>query len=58
MDLPEFEQRYRNSIEQILSDLQFITLRLTELERKVLTIGRTVQDVSSLVEDFIESQKQ
>lgn len=57
MNLPEFEQQYRDSIDQILSDLQTLTLRLSELERKTLKIGESVHHVSYVVEEFLESQK-
>jgi hypothetical protein len=58
MNLPEFEKKYRDSIDQILSDLQTVTLRLSELERKTLKIGESVQHVSYLVEEFLDSQKE
>ncbi len=57
MNLSEFEQHYRDAIERILSDLQTITLRLVELERQTLSVGQSVQNISNLVEDFIESQR-
>ncbi len=58
MNLPEFEKQYRDSIDQILSDLQTVTLRLSELERNALRIGESVKNLSYLVEEFLESQKE
>lgn len=57
MDLPEFEQQYRDAVDKILSDLQTITLRLSELERQALVVGNSVKELTVLVENFIESQK-
>lgn len=58
MNIPEFEKQYRDSIDQILSDLQTLTLRLSELERASLKIGESIHNVSYLVEEFIETQKE
>ncbi len=57
MNLEEFENNYRNAIEQSLNELQTAALLAAELENRIAVIGENLQNISQTVEEFIVEQK-
>jgi len=56
MNLQEFETHYRNTIEQSLNQLQTAVLLLSQLEDRITNIGRDLQNLSQVLEDFVNEQ--
>lgn len=57
MNLQEFETQYRNTIEQSLNQLQTAVLLMAQLEDKITTVGRDLQNLSQVVEEFINEHR-
>ena len=57
MNLEEFENNYRNALEQSLNELQTAALLAAELENRIAVIGENLQNISQTVEEFIVEQK-
>lgn len=57
MDLEAFRTQTRDAIDQSLNQLQTITLLIAQIEQQLVETGRSVQDLSHLVERFINEQQ-
>ena len=53
MNLEDFESKYRDAIDEILNQLQTLTLVVARAETKISEIGNSVQKLSLTVEEFI-----
>lgn len=58
MNLQEFETYYREEIAEILNQLQSVVTMSYEVEEKASNIGRSIQNLSHVVETFITEQRQ
>jgi hypothetical protein len=56
MNLEEFRSQTRTTLEATLNQLQSATLLVAELEAQIADAGRTVQHLTIVVEQFINSQ--
>ncbi len=57
MNLDELESQTRNVVEQALTQLQTVTLLISDLESRVAQAGQSVQELSQLIETFVSSQR-
>jgi len=57
MNLEEFENYYRDTVEKILNDLQTAVLLAAHLENRIIVIGQDLQNLSQTVEEFIIQQR-
>jgi len=57
MNLDELESQTRNVVEQALTQLQTVTLLISDLESRVAQAGQSVQELSQLIEIFVSSQR-
>ena len=57
MDLQEFETYYREEVAEILNQLQSVITLSNEVEGKASDIGRSIQNLSHVVETFITEQR-
>jgi hypothetical protein len=53
MNMEDFESKYRDAIDEILNQLQTLTLVVARAETKISEIGNSVQKLSLTVEEFI-----
>ena len=58
MNLQEFESYYREEIAEILNQLQSVITLSHEVEAKAADVGRSIQNLSHVVETFITEQRQ
>lgn len=58
MNLNEFEIQARDSIEQVLNQLNTATLMVARLEIQLSETGRTIQTLSQQIEEFLAEQRQ
>lgn len=58
MNLQEFETYYREEIAEILNQLQSVIMLSHEVEGKTSDIGRSIRNLSHVVETFITEQGQ
>jgi hypothetical protein len=56
MNVEEFRLRSRATLEATLNQLQAAMLLVTELEAQITDAGRTVQQLTQVVEEFINTQ--
>lgn len=57
MNLEEFEVQSQNAIEEILNHLQTTNLLVAQAEEQIEEVGRSVQSLSQLIEEFIAQQR-
>lgn len=57
MNIEEFENQYRNSIDEALNQLQTAVLLLAQLEDRITVIGQDLQNLSQTVEEFVTEQR-
>ncbi|HEY9641306.1 MAG TPA: hypothetical protein V6C57_12535 [Coleofasciculaceae cyanobacterium] len=57
MDVETFESRTRDMIEEALNRLQTAALLAAQLETEIAQTGQTVQNLSHLIETFLEEQR-
>lgn len=57
MNLEEFETQYRARLEENLNDLQTAVLLAAQLENRIHVLGRNLQNMSQIVEEFIREKK-
>ena len=57
MNLEEFENYYRDTVEKSLNELQTAVLLAAHLENRILVIGQDLQNLSQTVEEFIIQQR-
>lgn len=57
MNIEEFENNYRRTIDESLNELQTVVLLTAHLQNRIITIGQSLQNLSQTVEDFIAEQK-
>lgn len=57
MNLEEFENSYRRSLEESLIQLQTALLLLAQLQTILVNHGHVLQNLSRTVEEFINQQK-
>lgn len=58
MNLQEFENQYRESVDEILNKLQSLVMLSTKLEADIVEVGQSVQVLSRNTEVFIEQQRE
>ncbi len=56
MNIEEFREQTRSSLEEALNQLHTATLLVNHLESQIMEAGRTVQRLSAVVEEFLDSQ--
>lgn len=56
MNVEEFRLQSRATLEATLNQLQAAMLLVTELEAQITDAGRTVQQLTQVVEEFINTQ--
>ncbi|WP_191757944.1 hypothetical protein [Komarekiella delphini-convector] len=57
MNLQDFESQYRESMSEMLNELQTAVLLLAQLQLKISKIGSSVQNMSETIEEFITQNK-
>ncbi|WP_242030348.1 hypothetical protein [Coleofasciculus sp. FACHB-501] len=57
MKLEEFENQYRNAMDDTLNQLQTVILLLAQVESQVRKISSSVQSLSLTVEKYINENK-
>jgi methyl-accepting chemotaxis protein len=57
MNLQDFEAQYQETMAETLNELQTTVLLLEQVQKKLLTIGNSIQNISEQVEEFITDQK-
>jgi hypothetical protein len=57
MNLEEFENYYRDTVEKSLNELQTAVLLAAHLENRIIVIGQDLQNLSQTVEEFIIQQR-
>jgi ABC-type transporter Mla subunit MlaD len=57
MKLEEFENQYRNAMDDTLNQLQTVILLLAQVESQVRGISSSVQNLSLTVEKYINENK-
>lgn len=57
MNLNEFDGNTRDSLERALNQLQTATLLVSALETQLFEAGRTIQDLSGLIERLVIQQE-
>lgn len=57
MNLEEFENQYRNAMDDTLNQLQTVILLLAQVESQVMEISSSVQRLSHTVEIYINENK-
>lgn len=57
MNVNDFEADYREAIVQVLNELQSAVLLLEQVQRKIYTLGSSVQRITETLEEFVNEQK-
>lgn len=57
MNIEEFENNYRKTIDESLNELQSVVLLTAHLQNRITIIGQSLQNLSQIVEKFIDEQK-
>ena len=57
MNIEEFENSYRRTIDESLNELQTVVLLTAHLQNRIISIGQSIQNLSQTVEEFIAEQK-
>ncbi|AFY65782.1 hypothetical protein [Geitlerinema sp. PCC 7407] len=57
MEIDELETRYRDQIDLLLNELQTVSLLAVQLEARISQISSSIQDLSRVVEDYIDDQR-
>ncbi|MBD2343864.1 hypothetical protein [Anabaena subtropica] len=57
MNINDFETSYRDAMAEALNELQSAVLLLEQLQRKIYTIGNSVQNINENMEEFINKEK-
>lgn len=57
MNIEEFENNYRETIDKSLNELQTVVLLTAHLQTRITIIGQSFQNLSQIVEEFINEQK-
>ncbi len=57
MNIEEFENNYRRTIDESLNELQTVVLLTAHLQNRITSIGQSLQNLSQTVEEFIAEQK-
>ena len=57
MEIDELETRYRDQIDLLLNELQTVSLLAVQLEARINQISTSIQDLSRVVEDYIDEQR-
>lgn len=57
MNIEEFENNYRKTIDESLNELQSVVLLTAHLQNRITIIGQSLQNLSQTVEKFIDEQK-
>lgn len=55
--LSKFEAQYRQAIDQSLNQLQTVVLLVAQLESRITNIGKDLQNLSEIVEEFVAQQR-
>ncbi|NEQ87737.1 MAG: hypothetical protein F6K26_49470 [Moorea sp. SIO2I5] len=58
MNVEELENRYREEIQSLANQLQNAVLGLSQTEAKIANMGRSIENLSEIVEEFILQQNQ
>jgi hypothetical protein len=56
MNIQDFESNYRAAMAETLNELQTAVLLIAQLQRKLDTIGNSVQIMSEKVEEYITNE--
>ena len=54
MNIKEFESQYQESVSKILNELQSMAIISNRLESTIVEVGRSVQSLNKMVEDFLK----
>ncbi|MFK8185527.1 MAG: hypothetical protein AB8B99_19295 [Phormidesmis sp.] len=55
MNIQEFENQYQESVSKILNELQSMAITSNRLESSIVEVGKSVQNLNKMVEDFMRS---
>jgi hypothetical protein len=58
MSISEFEVRYRESMRDVLDQLQYVMLLSAQLQESMTQIGASLQDLNQTTEQFLTQQRQ
>ncbi|NEO77021.1 hypothetical protein [Moorena sp. SIO4G3] len=56
MNVEELENRYREEIQSLANQLQNAVLGLSQAEAKIAKMGRSIENLSEILEEFIVQQ--
>ena len=56
MNIQEFESQYQESVSKILNELQSMAITSNRLESSIVEVGKSVQNLNKMVEDFLRLQ--
>ena len=56
MNIQEFESQYQESISKILNELQSMAIVSSSLESSIVEVGKSVQNLNKMVEDYMKAQ--
>ncbi|WP_414566304.1 MULTISPECIES: hypothetical protein [unclassified Anabaena] len=56
MNIQDFESNYREAMAETLNELQTAVLLIAQLQRKLDSIGNSVQIMNERVEDYINNE--
>ena len=57
MNLDEFEMHYRESMREVLDELQYVVMLSAQLQEKMLHLGTSLQNLNQTTEVFIRQQR-
>ena len=56
VNIQEFESQYQESVSKILNELQSMAITSNRLESSIVEVGKSVQNLNKMVEDFLRLQ--
>jgi hypothetical protein len=57
MDLNQFDERSRDTLERVLSQLQTATLLVSSLENQLFETSTTIQELGGLIETLVSQSE-
>ncbi|NEN99798.1 MAG: hypothetical protein F6K50_31285 [Moorea sp. SIO3I7] len=58
MNVEELETRYREEIQSLANQLQNAVLGLSQTEAKIAKMGRSIENLSEILQEFLLQQNQ
>lgn len=57
MNLDEFENQYRSTLDDSLNQLQAAVLLLAQLEARITNVGQGLRNLSEILEEYVTQQR-